>query len=139
MILIQGLLSVRGATSKFVFQGVHMLFDGAFSDEHMWGPDEKRINKFIFIGKNLDRASIEEKFRACIVEEGGKLRFEVGQECFANTEDGWKPGKIVKLWDEGNAYRIKIKGGNTCVWAPEDDDLFVRVAENAKKKVKKTK
>ena len=117
-----------------------MLFDGTFSDEHFWADGEKHVNKFIFIGKNLDRTSIEAKFRACIAaEEGTKLRFDIGQECFANTEDGWKPGKIVKLWDEGNAYRIKLKGGTTCVWAPEDDDLFVRVAENANKKGKKTK
>ncbi len=133
----KGLLSVRGSKKKFVFQGVHMLFDGTFSDEHLWADGEKHLNKFIFIGKNLNRADIEAKFKECVVDENVKLRFSVGQECFANTEDGWKPGKIVKLWDEGNAYRIKLKGGTTCVWAPEDDDLFVRVAENAKKKIKK--
>ena len=41
----------------------------------------------------------------------------------------FKSGKILKQWDEGNAYRIEIqdeKGTN--VWAPVDVDAYVRAA-----------
>ena len=34
-----------------------MLFDGAFHKQ--WGPDEKRISIFVFIGKNLDHDAIK--------------------------------------------------------------------------------
>ena len=31
-----------------------------------WGPDEKRVNKLIFIGRNLDREQLKKDFEACI-------------------------------------------------------------------------
>ena len=34
-------------------QGVHMIFDGDFTE--LWSPDETRESRFCFIGKNLDR------------------------------------------------------------------------------------
>jgi G3E family GTPase len=61
---MKGVLSVRGWNERFVFQGVHMLFDGR--PDRPWG-NEKRQNKMIFIGRNLDRAALEEGFRACLV------------------------------------------------------------------------
>ena len=61
---MKGVLSVRGWDQRFVFQGVHMLFDGR--PEQPWG-NEKRHSKMVFIGRNLDRAALEEGFRACLV------------------------------------------------------------------------
>ena len=61
---MKGVLSVRGWNERFVFQGVHMLFDGR--PDRPWG-NEKRQNKMVFIGRNLDRAALEEGFRACLV------------------------------------------------------------------------
>ena len=61
---MKGVLSVRGWDERFVFQGVHMLFDGR--PDRLWGT-ELRQNKMIFIGRNLDRAALEEGFRACLV------------------------------------------------------------------------
>jgi G3E family GTPase len=52
---------------KFVFQGVHMTFNGEPQSE--WGPDEKRVNRMVFIGKNLDRKELVDNFEACIVHE----------------------------------------------------------------------
>ncbi len=49
---------------RFVFQGVHMLFDGRA--DRPWG-NEPRRNALIFIGRNLDRAALTEGFRACLV------------------------------------------------------------------------
>ncbi len=60
---MKGVLSVRGWNERFVFQGVHMLFDGR--PDRPWG-SELRHNKMIFIGRNLDRAALEGGFRACL-------------------------------------------------------------------------
>ncbi|MCY3944652.1 MAG: GTP-binding protein [Anaerolineaceae bacterium] len=60
---MKGVLSVRGWDERFVFQGVHMLFDGR--PDHPWGK-ESRHNKMIFIGRNLDRAALEKGFRECL-------------------------------------------------------------------------
>jgi len=61
---MKGVLSLRGQDERFVFQGVHMLFDGR--PDRPWG-NEQRHNKMVFIGRNLDRAALEEGFRACLV------------------------------------------------------------------------
>ena len=60
---MKGLLSVRGWDERFVFQAVHMLFDGR--PDRPWGRD-LRQNKMIFIGRNLDRAALEDGFRQCL-------------------------------------------------------------------------
>jgi G3E family GTPase len=60
---MKGILSVKGMKERFVFQGVHMLFDGRA--DRPWG-DQPRTNKLIFIGRHLDRAALNEGFRACL-------------------------------------------------------------------------
>ena len=50
----KGVLSVAGKTQKFVFQGVGMLFSGGFVRAE-WGADETRENRFVFIGRDLDK------------------------------------------------------------------------------------
>ncbi|XP_044496333.1 P-loop guanosine triphosphatase YjiA [Mangifera indica] len=62
---MKGLLSVQGMDERFVFQGVHDIFQG--SPDRPWGPDEPRINKIVFIGKNLDAQEIEKGFKACLL------------------------------------------------------------------------
>lgn len=61
---MKGVLSIAGESQRFVFQGVHMLFDGRPDRE--WGK-EPRHNSFIFIGRNLDRAALTEGFMKCLV------------------------------------------------------------------------
>ncbi|KAH9715403.1 CobW C-terminal domain-containing protein [Citrus sinensis] len=62
---MKGLLSVRGMNERFVFQGVHDIFQG--SPDRMWGPDEPRVNKIVFIGKNLNGQELEKGFKACLL------------------------------------------------------------------------
>ncbi|RYR36850.1 hypothetical protein Ahy_A09g041804 [Arachis hypogaea] len=62
---MKGLLSVQGMDERFVFQGVHDLFQG--SPERLWRPDEPRVNKIVFIGKNLDAQELEKGFKACLL------------------------------------------------------------------------
>ncbi|WP_169977369.1 CobW family GTP-binding protein [Tautonia rosea] len=61
---MKGVLSIAGDPRRFVFQGVHMLFDGR--PDRDWGT-EPRHNRMIFIGRNLDRKELNEEFRACLV------------------------------------------------------------------------
>ena len=78
-----------------------MLFGGDFAAE--WG-DQERKSVFCFIGKNLDKMGIKEGFMNCIAQP---LRFEVGTKVEANIAQGFSEGRILKQWDEGNAYRIR--------------------------------
>ncbi len=59
----KGVLTVKGAPNRLVFQGVHMLFDAKF--DRPWGTDPRQ-NTLVFIGKNLDRAALTEGFKACL-------------------------------------------------------------------------
>jgi G3E family GTPase len=61
---MKGVLSIRNDPKRFVFQGVHMLFDG--QPGRPWGT-EPRTNKLVFIGRKLDRAELEGGFRRCLV------------------------------------------------------------------------
>jgi len=60
---MKGVLSIKGEDERFVFQGVHMLFDGR--PDRPWGK-EPRHNSLIFIGKNLDRQELTQEFRKCL-------------------------------------------------------------------------
>jgi G3E family GTPase len=60
---MKGVLSMKGSDERFVFQGVHMLFDGR--EDRAWGSDP-RTNKLIFIGRNLDRELLNRGFRKCL-------------------------------------------------------------------------
>ncbi|MBN9119926.1 MAG: GTP-binding protein [Planctomycetes bacterium] len=60
---MKGVLSIRNEPNRFVFQGVHMLFDGKV--DKPWGKTP-RSNKLIFIGRNLDREALTEGFKSCL-------------------------------------------------------------------------
>jgi len=62
---MKGVLAVQGDDRRFVFQGVHMLFDGL--PDRPWRPDETRVNRLVFIGRDLDRAELTDRFAACLV------------------------------------------------------------------------
>lgn len=61
----KGILRVAGWDERYVFQGVHMLMDGAA--DRAWAPGEDRTNRIVFIGRNLDRGQLELSLRACLV------------------------------------------------------------------------
>ncbi|AIE73573.1 MULTISPECIES: GTP-binding protein [unclassified Synechocystis] len=62
---MKGILTIAGEDQRFVFQGVHMLFDGRA--DRLWQPGEQRKNELVFIGRNLNEAQLREDFRACLV------------------------------------------------------------------------
>jgi G3E family GTPase len=64
----KGILNVAGFDERLVFQGVHMLIDSTAGPQ--WKAGEDRSNRLVFIGRNLDRAELEDGFRACLVGSG---------------------------------------------------------------------
>lgn len=60
----KGILALAGDANQYVFQGVHMLFDG--DTGRPWRPDEQRTNRLVFIGRNLDRTELEASFAVCL-------------------------------------------------------------------------
>jgi G3E family GTPase len=61
----KGILNIEGEPNRFVFQGVHMLFDGR--PDRPWKSNETPKNELVFIGRNLDEAKLKQDFRACLV------------------------------------------------------------------------
>jgi len=140
----KGVLAVKGCEEKFIFQGVHMLFSGGFAGDVFgtsgkrrkamapqgkWQPGEQRECRFVFIGKNMKQKHgdrLKEEFLQCKAEEN--LRFKVGDAVEARGPGGWKPAKVVKIWNEGNPYRLQVQDGKKSydVWAPLDEDTFIR-------------
>mmetsp|Transcript_25637 Transcript_25637/g.60404 ORF Transcript_25637/g.60404 Transcript_25637/m.60404 type:complete len:350 (-) Transcript_25637:96-1145(-) len=65
----KGLLSFHGqGNAKFVFQGVHEQINFGPAKES-WKDGEKRINKFVFIGKNLNRDELTKSLQDCLYKE----------------------------------------------------------------------
>jgi G3E family GTPase len=68
----KGLLSFHGqGDTKFVFQGVHEQINFGPA-KNPWAEGEERINKFVFIGKNLDRKELTKSLMECLYKEDEK-------------------------------------------------------------------
>jgi len=66
---MKGILNLRKDPDQFVFQGVHLLFEGR--PGRAWAEDEERLNRLVFIGRDLDREKITQGFMSCITTENG--------------------------------------------------------------------
>merc|ERR1711908_124040 len=136
---MKGVLSISHSEQKFVYQAVHMIFNGNFEDK--WGKDEERESKLVFIGKNLDPDGLRKSFRDCletpeVLEKKKKrLRFSVGDRVVCNTGATWKPGEIVALMYRGTymppgmvaPYQVRLEN-NDLIYAPEDTDALIKRA-----------
>jgi G3E family GTPase len=60
---MKGVLNIRGEDRRYVFHGVHMMFDGQL--ERPWGSGPRK-NHLVFIGRNLDRNEFEAGFASTI-------------------------------------------------------------------------
>ncbi|WP_293151462.1 MULTISPECIES: GTP-binding protein [unclassified Microcoleus] len=61
----KGILNIAGKNERFVFQGVHMIFDG--QPDRLWKATETPKNELVFIGRNLNETQLREDFRRCLV------------------------------------------------------------------------
>jgi len=134
---MKGVLNIAYSDMKFVYQAVHMIFNGNFEDE--WQKEERRCNKIVFIGKNLDHDELRKGFLECILSPEEKkqklasLRFKIGDLVECNTHKGWSAGKVVALmYREASMppgviapYQVKLDSG-PLIYAPADMDQVVR-------------
>ena len=130
----KGVLNVKGQSAKYVFQGVGMLFNGQFRGT--WADDEKRENRFVFIGKNLDKPTIAKGFTALIND--ADLRFTLDDKVYVklgepgdgdedddnNSGKPWVAGEIVGMWANGLPYEVMLHDGRI-VYPPFDNDLYI--------------
>merc|ERR1719252_401275 len=138
---MKGVLSIAHSKKKFVYQAVHMIFNGNFEDDEVWADGEERESKLVFIGKNLDKEALKSGFAKCAMTPGleeekkKKLRFAVGDAVECRTSAGWSKGKVVALMyrdefmPEGviAPYQVQLDKGDL-IYAPADDDQLIRKA-----------
>ena len=61
---MKGILNLRNSPNRFIFQGVHMLFEG--KADRPWKDATERKSQIVFIGRNLDREALQAGFRRCL-------------------------------------------------------------------------
>ncbi|WGS52078.1 GTP-binding protein [Paraburkholderia sp. D15] len=62
---MKGILAVQGQSHRYVLQGVHNVIE--LRAAQVWG-SEPRTCRIVFIGRDLDRAALTDRFRACLAE-----------------------------------------------------------------------
>ena len=60
---LKGIFAFPDEPQRFVVQGVHMIIEG--DTQRDWREGEPRTSRLVFIGRNLDRAELEQAFAAC--------------------------------------------------------------------------
>jgi G3E family GTPase len=78
---MKGLLNLRGDTEQFVLQGVHNDYEG--KPGRLWEECEDRLNRLVFIGRQLDAERIKEGFRGCVSH--GSQDFDANADPFGRT------------------------------------------------------
>jgi len=58
----KGILAIKGANRRHVFQGVHMIMDSSWGQP--WKDDEPRLTKLVFIGRTLPVDDLKRGFAA---------------------------------------------------------------------------
>jgi G3E family GTPase len=61
---MKGVLNIKGEARRYVFHGVHMVYDGQL--ERPWPAGAVRRSRLVFIGRHLDRAELEAGLESCI-------------------------------------------------------------------------
>lgn len=60
---MKGILAVQGQSYRYVLQGVHDVIE--LRAAQAWG-SEPRTSRIVFIGRDLDRAALTDRFHACV-------------------------------------------------------------------------
>merc|ERR1712159_99353 len=114
-----------------------------------WADGEKRINKFCFIGKDLNKEEMTADLRKCIAGGSGiapeagavpttKLTYAVGDQVLVKVENDWVPGKVSslwyreELWETGryDPYVVELEGGSSAKHVVKrDSDVFIKSAK----------
>ncbi len=60
---LKGIIAFKDDGDRYVVQGVHMIIEG--DHQRPWREDEKRESRLVFIGRDLDPATLEAQFKSC--------------------------------------------------------------------------
>jgi G3E family GTPase len=70
LLRMKGVLSLAGDNDQFLLQGVHWDVEGR--PGRLWQPGEERVNRLVFIGRNLDAQAIRRGFDDCRFVPGSR-------------------------------------------------------------------
>lgn len=143
----KGVFAIVDEDDKYVFQGVHMLCTIGSTqelgmDHQKWQEGEKRMCKFCFIGRNLNRKELCDELESCLFRgvypDPGpvptkKLRFPVGASVLVNVGD-WKEAVVTqhyyreRLWETGQyaPYQAELKEDSALIYVPRDHSAYIR-------------
>ena len=91
-----------------------MLLSKTFTDP--WGPDEKRTNKLMFIGKNIKPDELRQGFNNCLATDTNKqkwlegMRFGVGDVVECRTGPTEAVAKPMSSWLKRQLDAVKERG-----------------------------
>ena len=85
MMRMKGILNLRRDPDQFVFQGVHLLFEGR--PGRPWAEDEQRLNRLVFIGRDLDREKITQGFLSCMTNDSDGAAASEEVDPFGRKQD----------------------------------------------------
>ena len=60
----KGIIDLKDEPRRLVFQAVHMLLEGDL--QKPWKADESRHSRLVFIGRHLDKATLQSGLDACV-------------------------------------------------------------------------
>jgi len=142
----KGILAIAGSDEKYVFQAVHMIMNFGSSAElgmshQPWKEGEKRLNKFCFIGKDLDKDAMIAELKKCIFDgrppspgpvPTDQLTYKIGDRVQCNCGE-WMVGKVVQhwyretLWETGRyaPYQVLLDN-DRLIWVPRDSPIFIK-------------
>jgi len=121
---MKGVLAISGTPQKYVYQGVHMIFDGEFSDDTLWADGEARECKLVFIGKNLDHDELKAGFAGCLDSAENREKIEALQLTEAQQQAGKMlmgatqrddSTALAKMIATGYPIKFKNKMGQTAL------------------------
>jgi len=62
---MKGILAFANDPRRFVVQAVHMLLEG--DHQRAWRPDETRMSRLVFIGRDLPKDVLRAGFERCLL------------------------------------------------------------------------
>ncbi len=104
---IKGILNIWGDHDQFWFQGVQREYD--CRPGRRWHDDEARLNRLVFIGKNLDEAALRDGFGRCVTTAAEPSR--TTPDRFGRWHEETSPQRLdqIKFWMRQNfGFPVRI-------------------------------
>ena len=97
---MKGILNLKGDNDQFLLQGVHWDFEGR--PGRPWSDGEERINRLVFIGRELDREKISEGSRGAFLQRDRATPRLMPIRSAAISKSRPIPSKQIRYWMRQN-------------------------------------